>query len=648
LREKGLILIRKSFAIGIAFLAIFILVSLDLIIATYSYPLVEGWWELLAIESSRKLLYKDLYFALPPLYINVLSLLQSFNLNIFEVRLFFIIIHVLEFLTLTYFITRFFKYYIGILAVFVSEILIIAYHVAYLPKDYHMLLGLFVSLFLVGGYFISRYKNIYSAIFLGLIAGLLFLVKQNIAAVLFLSVFILIGIGNSSGRHKIRLLSFYLLAVLALLSSYASIFGFEWVNVYLSNDSKGSLFIVLTRIFGDKVFQNFLIIITLFYTYSFLIKRYPSKIFNLYENKICDLALLMTFIILAFFVAKNKNFDFLISIVLAILSINLINSFNQNIANIKILNFSALAIIPLGIIYSNSMTAGFNFVGSQIAVVIFFAIILNFCRQFHRRLLYLFSFIIILIISNNLYEKIYKGNLYQWWGYKIGSIQKSIVTPFLPEMKGMYITEESQAILNSVDFIRKSDPQSSVYFYPNIPYFYKLFNVRLLTKFPILWFDTVPSKFTNEVTNEFNDINPDYVVWLRPPNSAYSGHAALIQRESLMERIDSILLDGIASGRYSIEYVRPVGLITDYREDNFIKTAATMICNKCNEKDLQNYLITGHVIDYSFLSKVVGQESFLSITFSGAANYIDFCYKFQPLILAPEYPVFMILKRVKN
>jgi hypothetical protein len=161
----------------------------------------------------------------------------------------------------------------AIVGVFVAETLIIANNPVWLSKDYHTVASLFLCLYCI---FIYKFicnegkKRCLFSIFLGLTTFFLCLIKQNIALVCAISAFTAFFLVRSDYRSVAKNCFFYSLALLIGILFYSSLAGFEWISVYIQNDSKGSPIPVLLRIVLDpniRIFTFYAVILSIFFVF---------------------------------------------------------------------------------------------------------------------------------------------------------------------------------------------------------------------------------------------------------------------------------------------------------------------------------------------------------------------------------------------
>lgn len=487
-------------------IGIIILISTDLLIAKNSLPLTEGWWEVIAKSTNYKELYKDLYIGLPPLYINFISFLQVFSENIYYLRLIFICIHIVEIILLAYFFSRFFSYAVSISAVIISELLISCYITTYLTKDYHLFLQLLINCYLIASFYFYKNKNLLSISLLSIFTCGIMLTKQNYGVILFAANYIMLFAANGTLRTKIVDAVLLTALIFLILFGYTSVSGFGWISVYLGNDSKGSVLTIITRVVTEKSTIQIIISLLVFYTFYYLKdSNYISivsklkldnalKVFD--YNKFFKILVLFYAIYIGIRICSNKDFNLVVSIVYLYLIISAIKFFGISKRGINYKNFGLTSIPILGILYCNTLTAGYNFSGFQVGIAVLFCLALSLIDDVNKNLKNLFSILLIAIIGINFYNTKYINSSYSWWGYRIDSVQLAKYHLENKYLNGVNLTEDTFRVIEKVaDLKTKSN---SFYFYPNIPLFYYIFDIDLQSKFPVLWFDVVPNKFKDE------------------------------------------------------------------------------------------------------------------------------------------------------
>ena len=643
-------------AVSIAFLVLF-----DFTLAKYAFPLTEGWWELLARESGSKVLYKDIFIGLPPLYINFIASLQTITQNFYDLRIIFIVIHIAEYLLFVIFISKFFSGNVAIFSALISELLIISYNSAYLPKDYHLFLSVFVILTLI---FLvqyqeksSEFKNI---LFAGISTGIILLTKQNIGVLLVFSSLIMIASNSKNLIYFLKYSSVYILFAISVLISYTQFNGLGWIEAYIGNDSKGSVFKVITRfLFEDITRLSILELIAAYLIYlAWKSKDLILSKFNNDFKKISPTFLLSVekyfiylpygyLLYLGIRISQNKDFSTAGSLIFTILIINLyLTIFHKNKFFLVKIGYFGIVILLLS--YGNSMTAGYNFVGLQIGVAILFAIILQVVEKINIKLFFIYCALCVFIITNSFIKTrvINGGNAYSWWGYKIDEVSKNRYQYRNSYLDGISLSLETKQILEEVgEIITTTNNSKKYYFYPDIPIFYQIFNLPVQTRYPILWFDVIPSEKKLDVLREFNEISPDYIFWLKPFSQVYLGHYQLKGSTSVISYLDADIADKIANGEYKQIYVRPVGLINSDLEVALKEIDVKMICPNCNAEKLKSSLINSDIVVIeNYDSKGLSRE-YWRVKFKNSKAYIDFCKQFNPTILNQDSFLFIVLKK---
>lgn len=632
----------------VVFFAMVALIAVDSTISIYAFPLTEGWWEAFAYASKDKILYQQIYIGLPPLFIDTLSVLSNFTDSFLNIRILFILIHIIEFLLISHFFSKFFGFSISVLASLVSELLISTYIGTYLPKDYHMLLGLLVAIYInLYYYLVAEYKS-KNAILIGITTGLIILTKQNVGAMLLASMIFMILVCRQHAYLRLRILIMYIIGIATTLIFYSEFKGYSWINVYLNNDSKGSAFVFLTRILVERAAVLTLSFILIFYLVSYFSKNINNKYeklikkyYKLYENYI----LAIIFSLIAINLASNTFLSLVIAVTTTLIAINLFQELGVKYSSQNLTSFKLSSIPILALLYCNSMTAGFNYVGAQYVVAIFIAIALSLTSKINVKLILALALYMLFIIFSQFYKIKINGDMYSWWGYSIGSKAVNNVNYYNNKISGIKISEETRDIFLAVENILGKNSDNKKYlFYPDIPIFYYLYSLPVYTKFPVLWFDTIPTKLYNEVVEEFIKLNPDYVVWMKPQKEVYAGHFNLRGTESVLGAIDSLLLEGIENGKYSIEYVRPLSLGNYISRDDFSKITVNFDCPLCHIDEIATDIKLEKILAAS-RGDSISRDNFITITFPNSYQYVNFCKKYKPFIIDQRGPVLIILKK---
>ncbi len=643
-------------------IAVLVLLTYDLILAKYAFPLTEGWWEIFARETGSKELYKEIYIGLPPLYINFIAILQKITSNFYDLRVIFIAFHAVEFLLLIYFIRKFFSIRVATFSALISELLIISYNSAYLPKDYHLFLSVFVILTLIflaqyqDG--VNKYKNIF---FAGISTGVILLTKQNIGALFILSTIFFIAINIKNVTYFLKHSIVYILSICSILFLYTQLNGVDWIYVYIGNDSKGSLVKVLTRFYFEDITRlTGIQLLIAFCFYELVAKSKSSIIFknHIFIEKIPTSFLLIVkkywiYVIYAYLlylgvrVSQNKDFSAAGSLIFTLLIINLFILIRVDRDKFFLIKIGAIGVVLLLLCFGNSMTAGYNFVGLQIGVAILFAVILQIAEKINARIfLFYILFCILIITSNFIKTRINAdGHAYSWWGYGIDGVSKNSHQYKNSYLDGINLSLETKEIFDKVhEIIALTNNSKKYYFYPDIPIFYYIFDLPVHTRYPVLWFDVVPSGKKHDVLRDFNEILPDYVFWLKPPSQVYSGHYDLKGSSSVMSDLDNEIEKMINEGKYRQIYSRPMGLLVAESKSKLNPIAVKLICNECEPVALKEWFTRGDIIDIeNFYGN--NDSDYLSLKFKNTKAYIDFCKKFNPIILSRDNFIFTVLKK---
>ncbi|OIN00906.1 hypothetical protein A9236_06860 [Polynucleobacter sp. QLW-P1DATA-2] len=632
-------------------IGITILLCTDLLIAKNTLPLTEGWWEVIAKESNSMELYKDLYIGLPPLYINFIAFLQGFTENIYILRLIFIGIHFLEAFTLAYFFSKFFNFTVSMVAVIISELLISTYITTYLTKDYHLFLQLLINLYLLSCFYFYKTKKFYSIIALGLFTSGILLTKQNYGVILFIANYFIFFTIKGNFKNKLISAALFTIYVFAFLFLYTNANGLGWLSTYIGNDAKGGIITIISRVLSEKSTIQIILSLLAFYA-CFSIKdggwlnfikesdfdRISTK-FN--YVKIIKIIIFMLAIYLGVRVCSNKDFNLCILIVYFYLLSGIIKYWGMSKKGIDYIDFGILSIPLIAILYCNTLTAGYNFSGFQVGVAVLFCLLLSLIGSISINLRNLVSAIFFIIIGINFYSTKYMTASYNWWGYRLDSIAQANYHLDNKYLAGLNLTSDSYDVISKVSELNLKN--NSFYIYPNIPLFYYIFNIDLKSKFPVLWFDVVPNKYKSEAVSEFEKINPEYVLWLKPMKSTYDGHYKLKQSESVMTLVDQHILSRINAGKLKLIWSRPMGTVDSKSSDIDSPILAVIECQKCSAINFDDLIANYSISSVKLMNST---KKIYEIEFANGFKFINFVDNYNPTIINSNYPIFSIYKRV--
>lgn len=531
------------------------------VVNLYALPLTEGWYESIAWVSKDQGLYKDYYFALPPLFINIISLLDQVTGSLLGIRLIFTVFNLLQFITLAFLcklVTR--NTLASIVGAFIAQTYLFAYMPSWLSKDYHVLVSVLVNTVLIlltlGG---SKEKLIYVTL-AGVGTGLLLLTKQNVGAILALSV--ISAIIFNYKKYKISASLIYIISTLLLLLAYSTLFGYEWISTYVGNDSKGDIKKIIFRFILEKhivyLIKDALIIasiLAIVYFFKNILEN--NKVIKTFSINYEYLAI-PTLIVLANILLNQSYTNSIYAYSIAVIIFTLI----LQIVKINLAEFTGINIVAIpcvGLFYAGTLTAGFNYVSLELLIAISITFIFTCYFNFFKLNFYSLSiFYIVLIFSFPLNRL--NDYVYGWWDYRIGSIfQMNKKIEGIKYLNGINVDLTTKEIYENANRIVGSLPSNySLLAYPNIPIFYRLFEKYPVIRFPVLWFDVVPSSFNSEILSDLKQKKPDIVIWFKPSLAVYRGHTNLIKRSSVVEEVDSYFIDQIKLGKYRIDYIKTI------------------------------------------------------------------------------------------
>jgi hypothetical protein len=659
---------KKNNFLNIIFniLPILIIGVFALLINKRMFPVTEGWWETYAWLSSLGTIYKDFNLALPPLYINLTEIILKFTDELLVVRYYMVGIYIINILLLYYLCRIVTRSEYAIIGVFISQVLLITQNPVWLSKDYHTLVSVLTCLFIIYAYkyILDNKLSKINISILGIITGFIVLTKQNIAFVLIISSILTIFIVNKYLKKGIKDFSIYSLFLVSTLCIYSYYLGWNWISVYINNDSKGRSGTVLFRIFQEPEIWKLteksifftLALSIIYYIYNRHIDLAKKIIFignekykkiNLFtgsNDKICGYIFVIIFIKIIFF-SNNTNYFYISILTFFLLAIVISLHFK------KFKNIGTLSISLIFLAYAGTMTAGYNNVSLEILIAIFTTIVLTYVISIFNLNKFIILLIIFIISTNLFYKNKIINSSYDWWGYSTDGLLNSNYSSNNPKLKGINFDFQTYEILSATDKaildLRKGD---SIFSYPSIPLFYWLYSKLPIVKNPVQWFDVFPSKETIGLIADLKHADPKVIFWMRPGLNVYEGHLVMKKTQLPMAVIDNYLLNQIEIGKYKItdSIVLMPGKESD-NDNNYLlytnsPTEYDFICSMCTPELLDKMLRLGNITNYT-KSMDYQNTNYIRIIFKNRYQAAVFIKKYNLMPLQQKDYIFYILKR---
>lgn len=574
------------------------------------FPLSEGWWETYGYLINKGLMpYKDFYLAFPPLFIFYNAWLIKITSSFYCLRLIGVLFFCCNVILAQILLENFFERKIASVAALLASLFLLMDQ-TFIPKDYHTYTKTFATLSLIllcliGKNFLQSNKGFLKvcaySFLMGLFVGVLALIKQNEGVFLCFGILIAIMLLNSIkywNTKKILILFMTGFGFITAISSIILLFflhhiPIEYVkNIFISNNSKGNIFLVLFRFAIDKYNRDFIIISASLTTIYFLIAEnyiiIPKKILcflksitALKKNKKCYQLSAFILALLTAIAANKYEGDIILltctlsfSIILGLL-VNVF-IFKKNIP-VKIL------LIPLLMFaYCNTQTAGFNTTGLYFLILIASACFFKFCLNLQIDLKFFAASLIVLGLSFFINKILFP---YNWWGLTQSSIFSAKYTIDTPQLKGIYFDKKTSTAFNLInsEISKYSKKDNDVLLFPNIPIFYYLNNKVPPYKAVVQWFDVISSQDIDNEQNDFKKNLPNIVIVLEPPTFVYAGHASLLGRplaqHDFYQKLNNLVKEGVYTPKYTL-YSDLV--LKDLYTNNTVNQWFQF--DKCNEK----------------------------------------------------------------
>ncbi len=588
-----------------------------------SFPLSEGWWETYGYLVNKGLVpYKNFNLEFTPVFVFFNAFLLQLTHSFFLLRLWGVILMVVNTLLIQCIFEKFYdrrSVVVGALA----AIFLFMTDSVYIAKDYQTYLVFLICLVLISGIYLqSSFATLttkhekpqrdmfYFSVLLGFLLGLVCVIKQNVGIFLFFAYFISCTLELRHVSIKATIVALFglclglasiFLIFFTYFRSHAVYFG-TLAGLFVKNDSKGDIFVVLARVFFDDFNRKILFIslvgvFILCYTATHF-NRLLLIIKNLYETVVGKIVFLLSILLGVFIVVRHPwVVNYFIALPLAIFGfLFYMTYFSTYSFQYKKLRSILLPLFAL--IYCNTQVASFNSTGLIFINVLAFSCLAHFLmNQLSVASAYLYGALTILVFFA-FFQK-WVIFTYDWWGLHQGSVFSAKYSLPYPETKGLHVDKATQHAYAFIsDNVRKySQSDNDVYFFPNIPVFYYLEKKRPPYSNVVQWFDVISSAHIQKEFDEFKANLPNVVVFLEPPNFVYQGHEALIHRDIVQLKFRDELRRLVLSGEYIVKtfiYNQSLGanINFDYKNRTFV---------------LENNLLSGKSLAFLFqlLSKDV-------------------------------------------
>ena len=549
MREGKKLQFRDSYAV---YLILLIPVALNILTFNKYMPFTDGWWETFGYLNNKGLTPgKDFYLPWTPLFVYVNSFYQKlFGVDFFTFRLIGIFIFYIEIYVFYKLLSQFFSNFNSAIAAVFTNFLW-ASMPAFMPKDYHTYLYIFEFLSVL--FFVKAIKNIdkfkyyiYTIIAVFFLV-ILFLIKQNIGATFFASLFISYILLSKNGSDYFFKILFISLLFIFFFLIFQTIFYIDF-SVISNNDSKGGLLTVLMRFLMDSNIKILILAIILALSAQLVIYYFGNKIeyvYNLIIAHIYDrpkyiqityILLFLLFDTAIIYVCKPlmypKHIFIPISIAVIIcIMLNLFFKKNRDIVSVRLYKFMSISITALT--YCNTQTAYFDYGGTMLCIgfAMAYIISINIGRYIKNLILYSMFFIITIYFIDRLKTP------YSWWYNYQGSIFKANKTTTFKELDGIYVDRNTSEIYNYIHkYIKENSKTDMDCYFFNLPIMYVLNEKTPPYKMVTQWFDVSPTNIIQSELNDFIKDPADNIILYQYPIEAFKIHELWFKRDYFPQR----------------------------------------------------------------------------------------------------------------
>jgi hypothetical protein len=566
-----------------------------LFVAARSFPIVEGWHEaLIFFKQKGRVIYNDTEFLLPPMVYWFAELRHVFvGESFLGNRIIGLLLNIANALLFFVWLKR---YFLSPAALFGSffYLLVTLSSPAFIPRDYHNLVDFFLLLTVNAIWYIASsiegrtyFKVASTAYILGTLIGLVFLTKQNAGFVLF--VFLLFGIILFAGSARktlsrstilISLIGYGLGAGATIVFAAVLMFGqpdpLGFLARFILVESKGGAGQIAFRFISDPYNRKILIASIVCGSILFFIAN-MTEIIKLISERYRIGWLLQFGERIRIFVRPYISISLTIFAIIGIYSLG----FNASTLALFAISFCVSDVMKLlfqvgkgelprsdnvlrlfffaGLIYSNSLTAGFNDGGTILLSTFYVAFVFNYSQEqakyISRHWLILntimLSGIITFLAGKNVISKIQTP--FEWWGLKEPSVLKSKENPKIPSLAGIKLSPARAEIYNEIARIisENSKPEDPIFVYPYMPVIYQFSNRIPAGKTFVQWYDFSTNKSLAADFELYIKNPPKIVVYMKIPEFVKKGHVGLIGRPLIQEIYFDYLDCMMAFGGYT-------------------------------------------------------------------------------------------------
>lgn len=529
------------------------LILLSHLYTIFFFPPTEGWWQVYGYLYNKGLvLYQDFNLPFPPLFVIYNAVLMKLSSYYMFYRI----------AGLAQVIAIFFIMYLSVRKLYGEKISVFAalfgvlmsmYNVVYIPNDYHTAVNLFIIISL---YFLLDFYDVFKGLVRRAFSGFLmsfflvgtFFLKQNIGLVLIVA--FLVGSAAQLLINKRKrdgyLFSLFVASLFLSYLFYMVMFGvsiFDILSLTVSNDSKGGIVTVLTRIFVDDRSRELIVKGGLYFFLLFLV--YPwvkDKMRESYPDLVWIIEIVLFLLISIVFFRDVDDASVVIVIIYLYLLVYLFFIRKK---------YSIMLFPVLALVYANSMTAGLCVGGLFIVMpfalsALFSSLISDYDRVRFEYLYY--PFIGALFLSLLIYKQ---KEPYNWWGLRQGAVSQAKFDLPYEQLKYFKVDEATYQLFLDVrnEINEKSRSSDDVYLYPDMPIFYQLHDKLPVTKNIVQWFDVISSDQYIDELSQIKIKKPRLVIMLDPPWYVYKGHSDLKQTRLLqldfIKYMDSLVSRGV-------------------------------------------------------------------------------------------------------
>jgi hypothetical protein len=559
---------------------IFVIGLYNSLFAFSFFPLTEGWFSAYAHQILEgKVLYRDLYLSLTPLYPMALSaIVWTFGESFFILRMIGVFIILAIFSLLYLILAKRFSPSSSMLAA-ITACLYYQSHITHIPYDFIHVVTLFVlasTWVLVqagsepsSAEILTWKQPIVRRMFLaGLFAALAFLTKQSNGATAVVAIATgCIYIAVPWGRNGWKLiLAFSIGCFIPVFLTFLWLFQANalsafWEQIFggalaAKGSLDGALFGWITRLLTPDYWHhliNLSKVLALVIVASFILNKVLSSIDKSLPPirgefiRLVSLTLICILVIAcAYFESSEllstlnkqgeRSYNSIIPVATSLSTLLLVlgitSTFVPTVRKLMSPVIVILGIVSAGMIWGSGTSGGLEPMGTFSALALALVILLD--TKFFR---YTATILALLLVMSFifLFATVKFNNPYGWWGVSEQSVHRATYLTKLPLARGLWMSQSTSETTDALtDALTQGPQEGDIFAFPHISQIYLIAKRWPDSKIIVPWFDMLPDTAAQAEARRLQTTPPGTIVNLKLPETVWEIHERVFRKGHAM------------------------------------------------------------------------------------------------------------------